>query len=56
MDLDVGISESAAHLRASLRMKLADAVQAASALAIDAAGLVAHDRDFSRLKSLRVIS
>lgn len=54
--LDVDIAESAARLRASLRLRLADAVQAASALAINAAALVTHDRDFSRLHSLRVIS
>jgi predicted nucleic acid-binding protein len=54
--LDVGIAESAARLRASLRLKLADAVQAASALTINAAALVTHDRDFSRLRSLRVLS
>ena len=56
VDLDMGIAESAARLRAALRLKLADAVQAASALAINAAALVTHDRDFSRIKSLRVIS
>lgn len=54
--LDIEIAESAARLRASLRLKLADAVQAASALAINAAALVTHDRDFSRVHSLRVIS
>ena len=53
--LDVEIAESAARLRASLRLKLADAVQAASALAINAAALVTHDSDFSRVRSLRVI-
>ena len=37
--LDVDIAESAARLRASLRLTLADAVQAASALAINAAAL-----------------
>ena len=56
IDLDVGIAESAARLRATLRLKLPDAVQAASALAINAAALVTHDRDFSRISSLRVIS
>ena len=55
VELDVGIAESAARLRASLRLKLPDAVQAASALAINAVALVTHDRDFSRVKSLRVI-
>jgi predicted nucleic acid-binding protein len=34
--LDIDIAKSAARLRASLRLKLADAVQAASALAINA--------------------
>ncbi len=56
VDLDIGIAESAARLRASLRLHLADAVQAASALAINAAALVTHDRDFSRVHTLRVIS
>lgn len=54
--LDIDIAESAARLRASLRLKLADAVQAASALAINAAALVTHDRDFSRVHSLRILS
>ena len=31
-------------------------VQAASALAVDAAALVTHERDFSRVRSLRVTS
>ena len=56
VDLDTDIAESAARLRASLRLKLPDAVQAASALAINADALVTHERNFSRLKSLRVIS
>jgi predicted nucleic acid-binding protein len=54
--LSVDIAESAARLRATLRLKLADAVQAASALAINAAALATHDRDFSRVTSLRVIA
>ena len=56
VELDVDIAESAARLRASLRLGLADAVQAASALAINAAALVTHDRDFSRVRALRIIS
>jgi predicted nucleic acid-binding protein len=56
VELDADIAESAARLRASLRLKLADSVQAASALAINAAALVTRDRDFSRVHSLRVIS
>ena len=54
--LDVDIAEGAARLRASLGLKLADAVQAASALAVNAAALVTHDRDFSRVRALRIIS
>lgn len=54
--LDVDIAESAARLRASLGFKLPDAVQAASALAIGADALVTHDRDFSRLRAVRVIA
>jgi len=56
VELDIDIAESAARLRASLRLRLADAVQVASALAINAAALVTHDRDFSRVPSLRVLS
>lgn len=56
VEFDVDIAESAARLRASLGLKLPDAIQAASALAINAAALVTHDRDFSRVRSLRVVS
>ena len=56
VDLDMQVAETAARLRASLKLKLADAVQAASAVAINAYALVTHDRDFARLTSLRVIS
>ena len=54
--LDAEIAESAARIRTSFRLKLADAVQVASALAIDADAIVTHDRDFSRVPSPRVIS
>ena len=56
IELNSDIAESAARLRGSLKLKLADAVQAASALAVNAAALVTHERDFSRVRSLRVIS
>jgi predicted nucleic acid-binding protein len=56
VELTIDIAESAARLRASPRLKLADAVQVASALAVNAAGLVTHDRDFSRVRALRIIS
>lgn len=50
------IAESAARLRISLRLKLPDAIQAASALAVGADALVTHDRDFARLTALRVLA
>ncbi len=55
VDLDAEIAESAARLRAACKLKLADAVQAASALAVGADALVTHDRDFSALRNLRVL-
>lgn len=55
VDLDAEIAESAARLRAACKLKLADAVQAASALAIGADALVTHDRNFSALRDLRVL-
>lgn len=56
VDLSADIAERAARLRISSHLKLADAVQAASALAINADALVTHDRDFSRVReALRVL-
>jgi predicted nucleic acid-binding protein len=56
VNLDAEVAESAARMRAAFRLKLADAVQVASALAVDADALVTHDRDFAGVRSLRVIS
>jgi predicted nucleic acid-binding protein len=56
VNLTVDIAESAARLRAALKLSLADAVQVASAIAINADALVTHDRDFSRVKALSVLS
>lgn len=55
VDVDAEIAESAARLRATLPLKLPDAIQAAAALAIGADALVTHDRDFSSLTELRVL-
>ena len=55
VELDAEIAESAARLRATLKLKLSDAVNAASALAIGADALVTHDRDFSALTGLRLL-
>lgn len=54
--LDAEIAASAARMRTSFRLKLADAIQVASALAVNADALVTHDRDFANVRSLRVIS
>lgn len=54
--MDADVAMSAARLRASLRLKLADAVQLASALAINADALVTHDRDFARVRGLRILT
>ena len=55
VDLTADIAASAARLRASFRLKLADAVQAASAIALNADALVTYDRDFPRARWLRVL-
>jgi len=56
INMDADIAESAARMRALFRLKLADAVQVASAIAVNADALVTHDRDFSRVTRLNVIS
>jgi predicted nucleic acid-binding protein len=56
VELDADVAESAARMRALLRLKLPDAVQVASALAINADALVSYDRDFGRVHGLNVIS
>ena len=53
--LDADIAASAARLRVAHGLKLADAVQAASALLIGADALVTHDRDFSRVSGLSIL-
>lgn len=55
VELSCDIAESAARLRATYSLKLPDAIQAASALAINADALVTHDRDFSKVRGLRVL-
>jgi predicted nucleic acid-binding protein len=55
VELTADIAESAARLRANLKLKLPDAVQAASAVAVNADALATHDRDFSRLNALPIL-
>lgn len=56
VELSADIAESAARLRAAHGLKLADAVQVASALAVGADALVTHDRDFAPVRGLRVLA
>jgi predicted nucleic acid-binding protein len=55
VDLTCDIAESAARLRGKYGLRLPDAIQAASALAINADALVTHDRDFTQVRGLRVL-
>ena len=55
VSLTPDIAESAARFRAGLGLRTADAIQVASAMAINADALVTHDRDFSRVKTLTVL-
>jgi predicted nucleic acid-binding protein len=56
VDLTSDVAETAARLRSAYRLRLADAVQVASALAIGADALVTHDRDLARVRGVRVLS
>lgn len=55
VDLTSDIAESAARLRGQYGLKLPDAIQLASALSINAHALVTHDRDFARVRGVRVL-
>lgn len=55
VDFDIDIAESAARLRATYHLKLPGAIQLASALAINADALVTHDRDFAKVRGLRIL-
>jgi predicted nucleic acid-binding protein len=54
--LTAEIAESAARFRAACKLKLPDAIQVASAIAVNADALVTHDRDFSKVKALPILS
>ncbi len=55
VNLTAEIAESAARFRARLKLRLPDAIQVASAIAVNADALVTHDRDFSKVKTLTVL-
>ncbi len=50
------IAALAAQMRVTYRLKLPDAIQLASALDIGAAALVTHDRDFSRVTGIDILT
>lgn len=56
VDFTGDIAESAARLRGRYGLKLPDAIQLASALAINADALVTHDRDFGHVMGIRVLA
>lgn len=54
--LDVELAALAARLRASHKLKLPDAIHAATAISTGSVALITHDRDFSGLKGMRIIN
>ena len=56
VELTSEVAEQAARLRAKYRLKLPDAVQLASALVVNAEAVVTHDRDFGKVRGLRIMS
>ena len=56
VDASAPIAALAAQLRAQYRLKLPDAFQLAAALDISAAALVTHDRDFSQVTGLDILT
>ena len=50
------IAALAAQLRAQYRLKLPDAIQLATSLDISAAAFVTHDRDFSRVTRVEILT
>ncbi len=56
VDVSAPIAALAAQLRAQYRLKLPDALQLATALDLGAAALVTHDRDFSQVSGLGILT
>jgi len=56
VDLTADIAEQAARVRAQYRLKLPDAIQLATALAINADALATHDRAFGKVRGLRILT
>ena len=56
VDVSAPIAALAAQLRAQYRLKLPDALQLATALDMGANALVTHDRDFSQVTGLDILT
>ncbi len=54
--VDAELAMLAARLRAAHGLRLPDAIHAATAICAGCAALLTHDRNFSRLKGLRIIT
>lgn len=54
--VSASIATLAAQLRVSYRLKLPDAIQLATALDIGAVALVTHDRDFSHVAGIDILT
>jgi predicted nucleic acid-binding protein len=49
------IAATAARMRVRYGLKLPDAIQLATALDLEAAALITHDRDFARVAGLSIV-
>ena len=49
------IAVAAARFRSAYRLRLPDAIQLATAVVTGSAALVTHDRDFSRVREIRIL-
>lgn len=56
VDVSAPVAALAAQLRAQYRLKLPDALQLATALDMGANALVTHDRDFSQVTGLDILT
>ena len=55
VELTLPVADAAARLRAEFNLKTPDAIQAASAMSLQATGFISNDPAFKRLESLDVI-
>lgn len=55
VELTLPVADTAARMRAEFNLKTPDAIQAASALALQATGFISNDPAFKRLQNLEVL-